>query len=50
MEVAGRVVAVGPEVTAFKVGDRVAALSTYGSYAEKVGADEATRDEAARRA
>ena len=42
MEVAGRVVAVGPEVTAFKPGDRVAALSTYGSYAEKVGADEAS--------
>ena len=42
MEVAGRVVAVGPEVTAFKPGDRVAALSTHGSYAEKVGADEAS--------
>ena len=42
MEVAGRVIAVGPEVTAFKVGDRVAAFSTHGSYAEKVGADEAT--------
>jgi NADPH2:quinone reductase len=42
MEVAGRVVAVGPEVTEFKPGDRVAALSTHGSYAEKVGADEAS--------
>jgi NADPH2:quinone reductase len=40
MEVAGRVVAVGPGVTQFKPGDRVAALSTHGSYAEKVGADE----------
>ena len=42
MEVAGRVVAVGPDVTRFKPGDRVAALSTHGSYAEKVGADEAS--------
>jgi NADPH:quinone reductase len=42
MEVAGRVVAVGPDVTGFKPGDRVAALSTHGSYAEKVGADQAT--------
>ena len=42
MEVAGRVTAIGPEVTAFKVGDRVAALLTHGAYAEKVGADEAT--------
>ena len=50
MEVAGRVVAVGPEVTQFKPGDRVAALSTYGSYAEKVGAEEVKRHEAARRA
>jgi NADPH2:quinone reductase len=42
MEVAGRVVAIGPDVTAFRPGDRVAACSTHGSYAEKVGADEAT--------
>src|SRR4051794_24900362 len=42
MEVAGRVIAIGPDVTAFKPGDRVAAFSTHGSYAEKVGADEAT--------
>ena len=50
MEVAGRVVAVGPEVTAFRPGDRVAALSTYGSYAEKVGVDRSQRHEIARRA
>ena len=37
MEVAGRVVAVGSEVSEFKPGDRVAALSTHGCYAEKVG-------------
>lgn len=42
MEVAGKVVAVGEGVTKFKVGDRVAALSTLGAYAERVGADEAT--------
>jgi NADPH2:quinone reductase len=42
MEVAGKVVAVGEGVTRFKVGDRVAALSTLGAYAERVGADEAT--------
>ncbi|GLS34036.1 NADPH2:quinone reductase [Mesorhizobium albiziae] len=42
MEVAGRVTAIGPGVKAIRVGDRVAALSTYGSYAEKVGAPEAT--------
>lgn len=41
MEVAGRVAAVGPDVQSLKIGDRVAALSTYGSYAEKVGAPEA---------
>jgi NADPH2:quinone reductase len=41
MEVAGRVIAVGPEATEFKSGERVAALSTHGSYAEKVGADQA---------
>lgn len=38
MEVAGRVSAVGEGVTAFSVGDRVAALSTMGGYAEKVAA------------
>lgn len=40
MEVAGRVIAVGPGVKSVKVGDRVAALSTHGSYAERVGAAE----------
>jgi NADPH2:quinone reductase len=40
MEAAGRAVAVGPDVKTVKVGDRVAALSTIGSYAEKVGAKE----------
>lgn len=42
MEVAGTVTAVGPEVTSVKPGDRVAALSSYGAYAETVGAPEAT--------
>ncbi len=40
MEAAGRAIAVGPDVKTVKVGDRVAALSTIGSYAEKVGAKE----------
>jgi len=40
MEVAGRVCAVGPEVRHFKVGDRVAAATMIGGYAEKVGAPE----------
>jgi NADPH2:quinone reductase len=40
MEVAGRVVAVGDKVKAVKAGDRVAASSPLGSYAEKVGAPE----------
>jgi NADPH2:quinone reductase len=40
MEVAGTVTAVGPDVTSVKLGDRVAALSSLGSYAEKVGAPE----------
>src|SRR6185436_5885285 len=40
MEVAGRVIAVGPDVKTVKVGDRVAALSTHGSYAERVAAAE----------
>ena len=42
MEVAGRVVAVGPEVTGFKPGDRVATFSTHGCYAERVGVDQAS--------
>jgi NADPH2:quinone reductase len=33
-EIAGEVVAVGPEVTAFAVGDRVTSLTLTGSYAE----------------
>ena len=41
MEVAGRVVAVGPKVTRFAVGDRVAALTVIGGYAERVGVPEA---------
>jgi NADPH2:quinone reductase len=36
MEVAGPVVAVGPDVAGFKVGDRVAAHVGIGAYAEKV--------------
>ncbi|MEI5681319.1 MULTISPECIES: NADPH:quinone oxidoreductase family protein [unclassified Mesorhizobium] len=40
MEVAGRVIAVGPEVKSLKVGDRVASLSTHGSYAERVAVPE----------
>ena len=35
MEVAGRVVAAGAEVRDLKVGDRVAAVSTLGGYAER---------------
>jgi NADPH:quinone reductase len=42
MEVAGHVVAVGPDVTGFEPGDRVAAFSTHGSYAERVGVDQAS--------
>ena len=42
MEVAGRVSAVGEGVTRFKVGDRVASVSSLGAYAEKVGAHEAS--------
>ena len=42
MEVAGRVVAIGDKVTAFKVGDRVASVSSLGAYAEKVAAHEST--------
>ncbi|HTV68623.1 MAG TPA: NADPH:quinone oxidoreductase family protein [Rhizobiaceae bacterium] len=40
MEVAGRVTAVGPDVKALKVGDRVAALGTLGGYAERIAAPE----------
>jgi NADPH2:quinone reductase len=40
MEVAGRVVAVGEKVKSVKAGDRVAAMSSLGSYAEKVAAPE----------
>ncbi|BCH30819.1 NADPH:quinone oxidoreductase [Mesorhizobium sp. L-8-10] len=42
MEVAGTVTAIGPDVRSVKPGDRVAALSSIGAYAEKVGAPEAT--------
>jgi NADPH2:quinone reductase len=41
MEVAGKVVAVGPDVKSIKIGDRVAAVSTLGGYAERVPASEA---------
>jgi NADPH2:quinone reductase len=40
MEVVGRVVEIGPDVKRFKPGDRVAALSMLGGYAEKVAVDE----------
>ncbi len=40
MEVAGTVAAVGPDVRAIRPGDRVAALSAIGAFAEKVGAPE----------
>ena len=36
MEVAGRVIAAGSKVQSIKVGDRVAALTVIGGYAEKV--------------
>jgi NADPH2:quinone reductase len=42
MEVAGRVVAAGPEVKGLKVGDRVAAISPLGAYAERTVAPEAS--------
>ncbi len=41
MESAGTVVAVGPEVTRLKVGDRVVASMQLGAFAEKVAVDEA---------
>ena len=40
MEVAGTVIAVGEKVKKFAVGDRVAAMSMTGTYAEKVAAPE----------
>lgn len=40
MEVAGEIVAVGNKVKNFKPGDRVAAMSMTGTYAEKVAAPE----------
>ncbi len=40
MEVAGRVSAVGDNVTRFKIGDRVGMVAALGAYAEKVAADE----------
>ena len=42
MEIAGRVVAVGPEVKSVKLGDRAAALSPLGSYAERIAVPEAS--------
>ena len=42
MEIAGRVSAVGADVDSIKVGDRVAALMTMGSYAEKVATPAST--------
>ena len=41
MESAGTVVAVGPDVTRLKVGDRVVASMQLGAFAEKVAVDEA---------
>lgn len=41
MEVAGTVVAIGDKVKNFEPGDRVAAMSMMGTYAEKVAAPEA---------
>ena len=41
MESAGTVVAVGPDVTRLKVGDRVVASMQFGAFAEKVAVDEA---------
>ncbi len=36
MEVVGTVEAIGPDVTGFGVGDRIAGMATLGAYAEKV--------------
>jgi NADPH:quinone reductase len=41
LEVAGEVVAVGPEVTAFKLGDQVCALTNGGGYAQYCAVPEA---------
>lgn len=40
MEVAGRVVAVGPRATRLAIGDRVGAVTMIGSYAERVSVPE----------
>lgn len=40
MEVVGRIAAAGPKVKTLKVGDRVAAMPSIGTYAEKVSAHE----------
>lgn len=42
LEVAGEVVALGPQVTRFKIGDRVMALIPGGGYAEYATADQRT--------
>src|SRR5690606_25647233 len=42
MEIAGRVVAVGADVTSVKVGDRAAAISVMGAYAERAAVPEAS--------
>src|ERR1700676_5574113 len=41
LEVAGEVVVVGPEVTAFRLGDQVCALTNGGGYAQYCAAPEA---------
>ncbi len=40
MEVAGRVIAAGPDVKRLKQGDRIAALLSHGGYAERVAISE----------
>jgi NADPH2:quinone reductase len=42
MEIAGKVTAVGAEVKGFKMGDRAAAISSFGAYAERVAVAEAS--------
>ena len=42
MELAGEVIALGPQATRFKVGDRIMALVTGGAYAELAAVPEAT--------